>query len=147
MLFRSGAFPLMETDEMNFQILKNAAKALRNGGKLIFTTLNGLFSLYNSISDFRADGSEESNAIAEYMSDHFNLMTLREHNTTSFTDDDGIKHQLEYNKRHYIPSEITWMLETLGFESIEIFGAALGAFSRNDKLKVTDVEMLVIAVK
>ena len=36
-----GAFPLMETDEMNFQILQNAANALKPKGKLIFTTLNG----------------------------------------------------------------------------------------------------------
>ena len=43
-----GAFSLMETDEMNFQILKNAAKALRPNGKLIFTTLNGLFPLFHS---------------------------------------------------------------------------------------------------
>jgi len=33
----------METDEMNFQILKNAADALLPKGKLIFTTLNALF--------------------------------------------------------------------------------------------------------
>ncbi|MGD9015627.1 MAG: methyltransferase domain-containing protein, partial [Candidatus Omnitrophota bacterium] len=33
-----GAFPLMETDEMNFEILKNATKALKSKGKLIFTT-------------------------------------------------------------------------------------------------------------
>jgi len=41
-----GAFSLMETDEMNYEILKGAARALRPGGKLIFTTLNGLFPLY-----------------------------------------------------------------------------------------------------
>jgi len=41
-----GAFPLMETDEMNFQILENAARALKNPGKLIFTTLNGLYPLF-----------------------------------------------------------------------------------------------------
>lgn len=36
-----GAFPLMETDEMNFQILTNAYRSLKVGGKFIFTTLNG----------------------------------------------------------------------------------------------------------
>ena len=34
-----GAFPLMETDEMNFSILVNAFKSLKPGGKLIQTTL------------------------------------------------------------------------------------------------------------
>jgi 2-polyprenyl-3-methyl-5-hydroxy-6-metoxy-1,4-benzoquinol methylase len=47
-----GGFSLMETDEMNFSILKNAVAALRPGGKLIFTTLNGLFPLLFS-SHFR----------------------------------------------------------------------------------------------
>ena len=40
-----GAFPLMETDEMNFQILKNITRALKPDGKLIFTTLSALFPL------------------------------------------------------------------------------------------------------
>ncbi|MFW6132032.1 MAG: class I SAM-dependent methyltransferase, partial [Candidatus Aminicenantaceae bacterium] len=43
-----GAFPLMETDEMNFEILKNAEKALKPDGKLIFTTLNALYPLFHS---------------------------------------------------------------------------------------------------
>jgi len=30
-----GGFPLMETDEMNFQILKNVTRALKNNGKFI----------------------------------------------------------------------------------------------------------------
>lgn len=38
-----GAFPLMETDDMNFEILRNVTKSLKNQGKFIFTTLNGLF--------------------------------------------------------------------------------------------------------
>jgi SAM-dependent methyltransferase len=47
-----GGFPLMETDEMNYQILQSAANALKPGGKLIFTTLNGLFPLHHNISEF-----------------------------------------------------------------------------------------------
>ena len=47
-----GAFPLMETDEMNFQILANATKALKKDGKFIFTTLNGLYPLFHSVKDF-----------------------------------------------------------------------------------------------
>ena len=47
-----GGFSLMETDEMNFDILKNATKTLKNNGKLIFTTLNGLFPLFHSVQEF-----------------------------------------------------------------------------------------------
>jgi 2-polyprenyl-3-methyl-5-hydroxy-6-metoxy-1,4-benzoquinol methylase len=51
-----GGFPLMETDEMNFEILKNVSKSLKNRSKFIFTTLNGLFPLFHSINDFHAEG-------------------------------------------------------------------------------------------
>lgn len=47
-----GGFPLMETDEMNFEILKNVSNSLKSSAKFIFTTLNGLFPLYHSINDF-----------------------------------------------------------------------------------------------
>ena len=138
-----GGFPLMETDEMNFEILKHAAAALKSPGKLIFTTLNGLFPLFHSIDQFhQKDSSDEG---AHYASSGFDLMTFRDHNVTTFTDDDGIEHQITCNERYYIPSEITWMLTSLGFSSVEIFGAALGAFSRKDPLTTEDYEMLVVA--
>ena len=47
-----GGFPLMETDEMNYEILKNVTKSLKKHGKFIFTTLNGLFPLYHSVEEF-----------------------------------------------------------------------------------------------
>jgi len=37
------------------------------------------------------------------------------------------------------------LLKSLGFKNINIFGAKLGAFSRNDKLTTSDFEMLAIA--
>lgn len=140
-----GAFSLMETDEMNFQILQNAANALKPGGKLIFTTLNGLFPLFHSVKDFLDSAKEEGNASTDAIS--FDLMTFRESSITSVEDDNGIKKDLHCNERYYVPSEITWLLKTLNFKSIDIFGATLGAFSRNDKLSTEDFEMLVVAVK
>ncbi len=140
-----GAFSLMETDEMNYEILKNATKSLKEHGKIIFTTLNGLFPLHHSVEEFYASTSEEGNATCR--SNTFDLMTFRDHNITEFEDDDGNKKELESNERYYVPSEISWMLKTLGYPKIEIFGAKLGAFSRNDKLATEDFEMLVVAVK
>jgi hypothetical protein len=140
-----GAFPLMETDEMNYEILKNAAKSLKEHGKIIFTTLNGLFPLYHSVEEFCASTTDPGNAT--YMSNTFDLMTFRDHNITEVEDDDGNKKELECNERYYVPSEISWLLKTLGYTNIEIFGAKLGAFSRNDKLTTEDFEMLVIAEK
>jgi len=136
---------LMETDEMNFQILQNAASALKPNGKLIFTTLNGLFPLFHSVKDFFE--AEKKDSAAAYKDNTFNLMTFREHNVTEFVDDSGNKKSLQCNERFYVPPEITWLLKSLNFKSIEIFGAKLGAFSRDDKLTTEDFEMLVIAEK
>ena len=140
-----GAFPLMETDEMNYEILKNATRSLRQHGKLIFTTLNGLFPLYHSVQEFHASATDPGHAT--FRSHTFDLMTFRDHNTTEIEDDSGIKRKLECNERYYVPSEITWLLKTLGYTEIEIFGAKLGAYSREDRLTTEDFEMLVIAEK
>ena len=140
-----GGFPLMETDEMNFQILKNVTKSLKNPGKFIFTTLNGLFPLYHSVQEFSDSTSQEGNAT--YHSNTFDLMTFRDYNITEFEDDDGNKKKLKCSERYYVPSEVTWLLKTLGYQNIEIFGAKLGEFSREDPLTTKDFEMLVIADK
>ena len=140
-----GGFPLMETDEMNFEILKNVTKSLKKKGRFIFTTLNGLFPLYHSVEKFCDSTTAEGNAT--YRSNTFDLMTFRDYNITEAVDDSGNKKTLEANERYYVPSEITWLLKSLGYSKIEIFGAKLGAFSRNDVLTTEDFEMLVFAEK
>lgn len=139
-----GSFPLMETDELNFAILKSASRALADHGTLIFTTLNGLFPLYHSVEKFCAAGAPDN---ATYRSNNFDLMTFRDHNITTITDDSGRALELHCNERYYVPSEITWLLKSLGYANVEIFGAHLGAFSRNDRLTTEDFEMLVVAQK
>jgi 2-polyprenyl-3-methyl-5-hydroxy-6-metoxy-1,4-benzoquinol methylase len=138
-----GAFPLMETDEMNYSILANVSKALKSRGKLLFTTLNGLFPLFHSVKDFLASATGEGNATC--FESTFDLMTFREYSTTQARDDAGNELELQCNERYYVPSEITWLLKSLHFSTIGIYGARLGAFSRNDKLTTEDFEMLVIA--
>lgn len=140
-----GGFPLMETDEMNYEILKSVTRSLKREGQLIFTTLNGLFPLYHSVEEFFSSSSEEGNAT--YRSNTFDLMTFRDHNITEIEDDLGNIKILECNERYYVPSEITWLLKTLGYNKIEIFGAKLGQFSRDHKLTTEDFEMLIIAKK
>ncbi len=136
-----GAFPLMETDEMNFEILKNAAKALKSDGKLIFTTLNGLYPLYHSVKDFIS-----SNIVEGISRDNsFDLLTFREKSTFEVEDDDGNRKVLQCNERYYVPSEITWLLKSLNFSKIDILGCESGNFSRNNPLTTENFEMLVIA--
>lgn len=138
-----GGFSLMETDEMNFDILKGATRALKDRGRFIFTTLNGLFPLFQSVEKFHASQAVEG--ASAFLKSSFDLMTFRDHSTIEFMDDSGKKMTLDCNERYYMPSEITWLLKSLGYRTIDIYGAKLGAFSREDTLKPTDFEMLVIA--
>jgi hypothetical protein len=105
--------------------------------------MNGLFPLFNRLDEFHNAGSTEGNAT--YHTGTFDLMTFRDYNTIIFEDDSGNKKELTCNERYYVPSEITWLLKTLKFKNIGIYGARLGAFSRDDKLTTDDFEMLVIA--
>ena len=132
-----GGFPLMETDEMNFKILQNAAKALKENGKFIFTTLNALFPLCHAGETPHANSQNSS----------FDLGTLRRTFKFKITDDSGQERQISGNERYYCPSEISWLLKSLNFKDIGIYGCKLGAFSRNEKLSKDDFEMLVVAQK
>lgn len=140
-----GAFPLMETDEMNYAILQGAARALRPGGKLIFTTLNGLFPLFHSVKEFL--DREKGEGSAECRESSFDLLTFRDRSVTVVEDDAGGRTELHCDERYYVPSEIAWLLKSLGFRAIGIFAARLGAFRREDRLTPDDFEMLVVAEK
>jgi len=138
-----GAFPLMETDEMNFEILRGAARALRPGGKLIMTTLNGLFPLHRSVGQFEKDGMNEAASQGHV----FDLLTFRMRSRLETRDQRGRPIEIDCDERWYIPSELTWLLKQAGFASVDIFGAKLGAFSRSDALTPDDFEILAVAAK
>jgi 2-polyprenyl-3-methyl-5-hydroxy-6-metoxy-1,4-benzoquinol methylase len=140
-----GGFSLMETDEMNFAILESVTKSLKENGKFIFTTLNGLYPLYHSVENFCNASTKDGHA--KHKNNTFDLMTFRDYNTMEFEDDDGNKKTLECNERYYVPSEINWLLKSLGYQTIHICGAKPGAYSKADKLTTEDYEMLVIAEK
>lgn len=137
-----GAFPLMETDEMNFRILRNAAKSLKPGGKFILTTLNVLFPLFHSVKDFINNNSDMNS-----LEHNFDFMTFRDYSKVVFDDDSGNKRLLYCNERYYAPSEMTWLLKSIGFVTVDIFGCELGNFSREKQLSHDDYEMLIIAIK
>jgi len=138
-----GGFSLVETDEMDYEILKNVTKALKPDAKFIFTAPNALFPLFNSVDEFYTSTAEDGNSICS--DNNFDLLTFRSTNVVEFEDDSGNRKTLECNERSYVPSEITWLLKSLGYKTIDIFGARLGEFSREHKLTVKDFEMLVIA--
>jgi hypothetical protein len=137
-----GGFSLMETDDMNFAILTGATQALKNDGKFIFNALNVLFPLYHSVKEFLdqnlVNGKIEGNT--------FDLMTFREHSHFDIVDDDGHQKTVHNNERYYAPSEMTWLLKTLNYSKIEIYGGEVGDFKRQP-LTTENYEMLVIAEK
>jgi 2-polyprenyl-3-methyl-5-hydroxy-6-metoxy-1,4-benzoquinol methylase len=136
-----GGFALMETDEMNFAILHGAARALKPGGIFILTTLNALFPLTHSLEEFM-----NSNTVEGTSSSHtFDTMTLRDISTFEVEDDDGHTRTLHCNERYYMPSELTWMLKSLHFSKIDIFGGQVGNFNRSIQLTPNDFEILVVA--
>jgi 2-polyprenyl-3-methyl-5-hydroxy-6-metoxy-1,4-benzoquinol methylase len=145
MMICEGAFPLMETDEMNFAILENAGRALVNGGKLVLTTLNALYPLYHSVKDFLNAGKAPHEMETRELT--FDLMSFREKATTRVVDDHGNEKVMQTNERYYAPSEMAWLLRQLSFRQVDIFGCELGAFSRTRPLTPDDFEMLVVAVK
>jgi hypothetical protein len=65
---------------------------------------------------------------ATFGSEISDLMTFRDQNTLSLEDDLGNKKEINCNERRYVPSEIAWLLKTLGFTTIDIFGAKRGHF-------------------
>lgn len=138
-----GAFPLMETDQMNFEILQSVANSLKSQGLFIFTTLNGLFPVTHSL---QVDEEDEQGG-SHFDFKNYDWLTMRSHSFATVVDDAGQIQTMEVDERFYLPSEIHWLLSTLGFQSIEFFGAKLGAFSRQDALTPDDFEMLVIARK
>jgi 2-polyprenyl-3-methyl-5-hydroxy-6-metoxy-1,4-benzoquinol methylase len=142
-LICEGAFPLMETDEMNFDILRGTARALRPGGKLILTTLNGLFPLHRSVGQF-----ENENLVDAASAGHdFDLLTFRMRSRLQTVDQHGRPIEVDCDERWYVPSELTWLLKQAGFAAVEIFGAKLGAFSRSDRLTPDDFEILAVGVR
>ena len=140
-----GAFPLMETDEMNFAILRNVSAALAAGGKLILTTLSALYPLYHSVKDFLNKGEAAGGTQTGELS--FDLMSFREHATVTVRDDHGRERVIQSNERYYAPSEMSWQLRQAGFREVGIYGCDLGAFSRKRPLSTDDFEMLVVAQK
>ena len=107
--------------------------------------MNGLFPLFHSIEDYLT--SDEKGGKARSAHHSFDLTTFRDYNTTVVEDDFGNEKEIQCNERYYVPSEITWLLKSLNFKVIDIFGAKLGDFSRSDELSTEDFEMLIVAVK
>ena len=72
---------------------------------------------------------------------------LNDFSAIEVKDDSGRVRKLECSERYYVPSEMTWLLKSAGFGTVDIFGCPLGAFSRGNPLTTDDFEMLIVAEK
>lgn len=125
-----GGFSLVETDEMDREILAGAARALRPGGKLFITAPSAVYMLSNlkENPDFDPVSLRES----------FSLMTK---------DSEGSEISLACTQRYYTFPEISYLLHMQCFEQIELFAVTSEGYSDMDKYSSEQFEFGVIAVK
>jgi len=126
-----GAFSLKETDEMDFLILENVARALKSGGKFILTALtapNAAFMLTH-------DSGEGA----------FDPVTFRETFTLEATGTDGSKKILHCTQRYYTCRESKWLLNQLSFRIVGFFSVTGTGFDRQAKPCKDHFEIGVIA--
>jgi hypothetical protein len=69
---------------------------------------------------------------------------MRTRSVVDFTDDAGVTRRIETNERHYLPSELTWYMHSLGMERASVFGCTAGDFQKRPPTP-DDFELLVIA--
>ncbi|WP_273333830.1 class I SAM-dependent methyltransferase [Dictyoglomus turgidum] len=104
-------------DEDNLKILKNVAKALKRGGKFLLDLSNRDFILRNFLPYVVIE--REGN----YMID-FNIVDITEGRIYNkrVVIRDGVKKEKPFFIRLYAPTEIKFILESLGLKVIKFFG-------------------------
>jgi cyclopropane fatty-acyl-phospholipid synthase-like methyltransferase len=131
-----GAFGLLGKDgdaiEHNLSILRNINQALKPGGKLIMTVING-FALVRKYSQKDVEnGRFDPDTLAEFY--------LMEYDTP-----EG-KKSMVVRERGFVPTEMVLMLQQSGFEVNHIWGGTAGKWERC-KLDLDEIEIMVIATK
>lgn len=125
-----GAFSLMETDEMDWMILRNVARALTPGGRFIMTVPNALYILAH---------------LPEHGS--FDALTFRETFTAKGISVSGEEKEFQCNRRFYTCPEIHWLLQQSGFQRIDFFAVTKMGFERHRAPTGDHCEFGVIADK
>jgi len=124
-----GGFSLMETDEMDEEILQSVFRALKPNGILIMTAPNALFML-----------SQKSNR-------NFSVITFREDFKLERTIPDGRTKILNCNQRYYTCPELRKMLTGTGFSSVEFFACGRSNYMRGKEPTSSHFEFGAIAQK
>ena len=125
LLLCEGGFSLVETDEMDRQILQGVARALRPGGTLIMTAPNAAFMLARADED-----------------DGFDPVTLREQFTLEKNGQ-----ELVATQRYYTFPELKWLLSAAGCEQIAPFAVGEEGYRQDRMPAKDDYEFGVTAVE
>ena len=97
-------FPSHGDDDMNYAILKNVTRSLRENGKFIFTSLNGLFPLFHFAEKRKAD---EKLFSGKHVWPH----DFPGYQECPIEDDPGNMRELLCSGRYYVPGKITRLLK------------------------------------
>jgi cyclopropane fatty-acyl-phospholipid synthase-like methyltransferase len=131
-----GAFGLLGKDgdaiEHNLSILRNINQALKPGGKLIMTVINGLALARKYKQRDVESGRFDPDTLAE--------VYPMEYDTTQG------KKSMMVRERGFVPTELVLMLRLAGFEKQNIWGGTAGKWEQR-KLELDEIEIMIIAAK
>jgi len=121
-----------DVDEHDRAILRSALLALRPGGSLILTALNGLAK----IRQFTPE---------DVKAGRFDPMTLVETFEVEWESPQG-KRSLRVRERGYLPAQLAERIQEAGFVVEHVWGGTAGAWGRRP-VELDEIEMMIVAHK
>ncbi len=140
LMLYGGAFGLMEADEMNARILRNAYNALKPGGILLMTVSNALEPMVSGSGWPRWLSPGET--IPGEVS--FDPITFRR-TAVAGEPDSPTEPVQRLSERCYAPAEILGLLRGTGFKGAEISGVYPGQLASARPLEPRDSLMMILA--
>jgi ubiquinone/menaquinone biosynthesis C-methylase UbiE len=132
-----GAFGLLEVSEdpveHSVYILKNINRALKPGGKLLLTVLNGL----RKIREYTDDDVQDNRF------DPLNIQTIEK---LEYPDKQSQLNYVTIMEKGYTAVEMRLLFKLSGFEVISFWGGTAGAWNRS-KLRLDEMELMALTQK
>ena len=129
-----GAFGLLSADddaiERPLAILRNISRALKTGGKSVFTVLNG----------FRMIRSHAQKDVEEGRFD-----PLRMSWTSEFPPREGLS-PIRVRERSFVPTELSLLFQLAGMPVLNIWGGTAGNWGRR-AIDLDEMEIMIVASK